>query len=371
MEGYEQELMQRNDWPDYALPAEINPYSEYLPEVKTFWEGYWNEDWEAADAIKTLTDGVQKQNWVEYLKILKQHPSQSFTLNLVKMLAKQQHNPRFTDALLKLLLHSDSGVAEAAENALKEKNTLAITEIRNQWSGLHFGIKEQLIRRVPKLKDQPRPEVWETYIIALKDPKPSVKLAALESIQQIEEIWMLNLLLSYCKYMPEPNNTAFQDAEWKAARSAVGQWLNRLHIKAEDANRCFCSNCHTRGVALQRSIWLVPVCRKCKNFEFLVPNVIEVVGRIGPKVETTLPMESIFPVKLWDRNQQVAHYADVDRIEIIGGGDIDYDWSVTATLERLKNSDEPHRAAVPIDLIKNPPLSENTLRMLNNREKSV
>ena len=371
IQGYEREITQRKKWPDYALPAAVNPYGDYLNEVSMFWSGYWNAEWEEAEAIKALTEGAQEENWYEYLEILKQNPDRPFILNLVQMLADHRRDPRITVALLQLLLHADPVVAEAAEEALEQKGSPAVKEIRIRWTGLNTGVKEKLIQRVPSLKNISREEIWETYITALKDPKSAVKLAALESIRKIDEIWMLNLLLSYCKFMPDPNNAAFQDAEWLAARHAVDQWFKKLPIKAEAAAMCFCNNCLQRGMVMQRSIWQVPVCRKCKNFEFLVPNIVEVVGRIGPKLETNLPMGSMYPVDLWDGERQLAQYADVDRVEVIGGAEFDYDWAVTATLETLKNSDQPERAAVPFNLLEEPPISVNTLRMLNNREKTV
>lgn len=364
----ERKLNARTAWPDFEEESAVNVYADFLPEVQKFWEGFLNASWEEADALRALTDHAQMEDWVRFLETIKHAPEEPFVRTVIRMLEEHPRAPLITASLLKLMLHEDPAIQLAAEEALEAKGHRPVQAIRAHWGSLHDGVKEKLIGRVPDLKQQDRKDLYNTFLQALKDEKPTIRWKTLESIQRIDQTWLLNLLLLYCKRMPGPNAAAYADQEWVAARTAIDRWLERLPTKINTVESAVCTNCLTRGKVLTRSIWKVPGCRKCEKHEHLQANVTEIVGRIGPPLDTSKPVGSLFPVDLWDPEKRQATYADVDRVEIIGGAEIDYDWAVTAVLETLKNSDEPQRGKVPFNLLEDPPLSVNTGRMIRNRE---
>ena len=367
----EQTVSSRTAWPDLTEEGGYNTYGDYLPEVREFWQGFLSASWEEADALRALTEEANMGDWILYLDILQSAPEEPFVRTVIRMLEQHPPAPRITASLIKLMLHHNPEIQLAAEEGLESKGHKPLQAIRAHWGTLPKTVKEKIIGRVPDLKQQDHKDLYNTFLTALKDKDSSIRWQALESIRRIDETWLLNLLLLYCKRMPPESAPAFQDAEWVAARKAIESWLERMPVKAETAETAVCSQCLTRGAGLERAIWQVPGCRKCEKNEFLVPNIREIVGRIGPVVDTNLPMGDVFPVELWDQDKRTAIYSDVDRVEVIGGAEIDYDWAVSAVLERLKNSDQPERAKVPFNLVNDPPISVNTKRMIWGREEAV
>jgi hypothetical protein len=362
------ELNSRTAWPDFGEDGSPNEYGAYLPEVKAFWDGYLSATWEESGAIRALTENAQMEDWIQYLQILKDAPEEPFMVTVIRMMESHHSYSKITEALLELLLHEDPAISQAAENALEAKGHVPIQAIRAHWEDIHWSLREKLIQKAPELKKLEYKDVYRTFLTALQDEHDSTRLATLESIESLNNPRLLNLLLTHCRNMPHPKTTAYQDSEWVVARQAITHWVNTMPVRAEHIHKSFCTACNTRGTLYQRYIWKIPGCRKCNKFETLLANIEEVVGRIGPPLDQVQPMGTAYYLDIWNQTSRSATYADVDRVEVVGGGEIEYDWAVTAVLEALKNSDQPERGDVPFTLVDEPAISVNTARMIQGRE---
>ncbi|MCP4695954.1 MAG: hypothetical protein GY862_03755 [Gammaproteobacteria bacterium] len=119
------------------------------------------------------------------------------------------------------------------------------------------------------------------------------------------------------------------------------------------------------------------VCRACGQQVFIEAE--RLVGMIGATAYPEIYMENRYvcmAVSLFDTAERIALSADIDRLEIhpsSGATEQDYDYAVTAVDIALSN--DPHRTRklkqIPIILHGNPPLSENTRRILKNHFRRV
>jgi hypothetical protein len=97
----------------------------------------------------------------------------------------------------------------------------------------------------------------------------------------------------------------------------------------------FCHACWARAVHLREGEWDWVECRLCGNSGTLETDVKEVVGQVGGEYEWSLA-NGVLRLNLWDQERKKARAADIDVLEIVDGGGVDYDWAVSAVLEELE-----------------------------------
>lgn len=98
-------------------------------------------------------------------------------------------------------------------------------------------------------------------------------------------------------------------------------------------------------------------------FQTGVCAAIGVIGPIPPQTNV-----DVIYVELWGYSMRPVHGADIDELEIHRGNMFDYDFVVQSVANTLHNDvgrPKPLKA-VPVRLIGNPPLSEQTRRLLEN-----
>lgn len=130
-----------------------------------------------------------------------------------------------------------------------------------------------------------------------------------------------------------------------------------------------CTTCHTRAHRHKEYRWAFVLCRRCHKFASLKP-IKTVIGTLGP----TPPVqrntnEWVTPV--WDPVQKTGLSADLDILEIRGGGDFNYDWAVQAVVETAQNDIDRPKHKWEVRLYQNPVLEPNSHRLLKQMSKKI
>lgn len=125
----------------------------------------------------------------------------------------------------------------------------------------------------------------------------------------------------------------------------------------ERAGLLYCQRDRLRPVVRTTGAEKYAVCPACGRSDKIATGVVEVVGIIGGKGGRR---GDSWRVPLWDPTEARAVKADLDRVEIVGGYTLNYDWAVGAALTEFGSS-FPRR----VKLVAQPPLSSNTLRLLD------
>lgn len=134
--------------------------------------------------------------------------------------------------------------------------------------------------------------------------------------------------------------------------------------------KLFCTDCLTRSTPQKSRGITYPHCRKCKKPRYLINHIKEVRGILGPDAHTGIQQPGTFEVDLWDAGGQKTTYADIDVLEIKGGGNFSYDWAVSSALEVLQNGSPQDPWQVKLVFSHDPLLEANTKRLLKEVEIS-
>jgi hypothetical protein len=125
----------------------------------------------------------------------------------------------------------------------------------------------------------------------------------------------------------------------------------------------FCTQCFTRAEEHTGGRWTYVMCRHCGDVVHLQTGITKVVGRIGDFREPLVENGVIY-LHLWDTNKGKARFADLDRLEIVNGGDVNYNWAVSALVAQLSEHAPSPSAHIEVALQGNPPLDANSLALL-------
>jgi hypothetical protein len=129
----------------------------------------------------------------------------------------------------------------------------------------------------------------------------------------------------------------------------------------------FCMECYARTVYLRSGEWDWVECRLCGKSGSLETDVKAVIGQVGGDYEWLLE-EGILRINLWDQDNKKARAADIDVLEIVDGGEIDYDWALTAVLEVLERRGNAPEKQWHIRAGELPLLQKNTLKLLQRAD---
>ncbi len=127
----------------------------------------------------------------------------------------------------------------------------------------------------------------------------------------------------------------------------------------------YCRECYARAEQFQYEEWVWVRCVQCQDVLHLVPGIVEAIGQIGALSDWQL-VEGVLRVNLWDEAKRQARNATISSLEIVGGKAMDYDWAVSAVVEKLNNENPGFGKAIQVRLVNAPPLSSNSLSLLRN-----
>lgn len=137
---------------------------------------------------------------------------------------------------------------------------------------------------------------------------------------------------------------------------------SQLKLK-EGHPHLYCMTCYAKSEEIQFREWEWIRCKRCHDVVGLKKGVREIVGEIGGEMDKNL-VEEVLQVRLWDDVTRQARNAEIDALLIVGGKPIDYDWAVSAVVQRLHNQSGDQAMQIPIRILGEVPLSQNSKHLL-------
>jgi hypothetical protein len=132
-----------------------------------------------------------------------------------------------------------------------------------------------------------------------------------------------------------------------------------------DYPRLYCRQCYALAEQQSYLEWEWVRCVQCKEAMYLVGDIAHVTGQIGGSVDWEL-VSGMLHVRLWDVRTQKARNATMTTLDIIGGAQFDYDWAVSAVVEKLHNENPDYGKGICVKLVDAPILSRNTQQLLRD-----
>jgi hypothetical protein len=132
----------------------------------------------------------------------------------------------------------------------------------------------------------------------------------------------------------------------------------------------FCMDCYARAEDMRYEDWQWVRCKRCKEVHGLKIGVEKVVGQIGGDGDRALDNGLLY-LNLWDEGNRKARYAELDVLEIVGGKPLNYDWAVSAVVDKMHNQHHGQANRISVKLVGNPSLEVNTLHLLRTLDSSV
>ncbi len=135
----------------------------------------------------------------------------------------------------------------------------------------------------------------------------------------------------------------------------------------------YCVECYSRAESLHYEEWEWVRCKQCKEVHHLRSGVQKVIGQIGgkPVGSEGLLQNGLLRIDLWDDKSQKGRYGEVDVLEIVGGQPVNYDWAISAVIEKLHNQHQGPVNMLTIKLVDQPKLEVNTLHLLRTLDPGV
>ncbi|HEX2900005.1 MAG TPA: HEAT repeat domain-containing protein [Bacteroidia bacterium] len=125
----------------------------------------------------------------------------------------------------------------------------------------------------------------------------------------------------------------------------------------------YCLNCRERAEEVAWEYWNWVECKRCRDAVGLLADVKTVVGQIGGVDDWELK-DGTLHLSLWDEASHKARTAVLDRIDIVGGFPVSYDWAVSAVHEKFNNENPQPGRPIPIQLVHQPGISQNSMTLV-------
>ncbi|MEM7036138.1 MAG: HEAT repeat domain-containing protein [Bacteroidota bacterium] len=213
------------------------------------------------------------------------------------------------------------------------------------------------------------------------DDDQNVAGAARDALSALKEVYAGNRVLS-CGHLP---NLIASHEHWKrqwnkilpdraeaynslmAVENEIDEIVHSQMALREEYPALMCTECFARPEKLKYEAWEYVRCKKCRDVQHLRKNVQEVVGYIGREKELRFK-EGVAWIGLWDEGEKTGQFAEIDRLEVKSGQEIDYNWAISSVVETLRNE---WVGEIEFELEVDPllVLNENTYRNLRSLEQ--
>ena len=135
----------------------------------------------------------------------------------------------------------------------------------------------------------------------------------------------------------------------------------------------YCTACYARAESQHYEEWEWVRCKQCKEVHDLRLGVEKVYGQIGgdPLPNEGSLVNGILHVGLWDEKTQKGRYGEIEVLEIIGGNAINYDWAISAVIEKFHNQHQGPANMLTVRFVANPILEANTIHLLRTLDPGL
>ncbi len=213
-----------------------------------------------------------------------------------------------------------------------------------------------------------------------KDGDPQVKESALKAVLHLQKLLIIKPLsvlqlraifndywtLKYKVEQAEAGSSKekFEALAAKNQRRFLDILDSQLALKRAFPH-IYCQKCYAFAERQTAWDWQWVRCKSCQDAVHLVTGVQRITGQIGGRPAWNLS-EGHLKVQLWDATVQSARSGRISTLEIIGGQTIDYDWAVSAVVEKLHNENPDYGKAILVVLVGQPDLSANSVKLLRD-----
>ena len=130
----------------------------------------------------------------------------------------------------------------------------------------------------------------------------------------------------------------------------------------------FCVQCHSRVARGTQDGWWWLSCKVCDDDDHLFPGIHKAIGQIGGPIEPSF-YDGIYRFNIWKEVDKEPVLAEIDGLEIFGGDLDNYDWAVSKVVGMLELRHPEKIGNVAVQLIGNPALEGNSLRILQRLDE--
>lgn len=127
----------------------------------------------------------------------------------------------------------------------------------------------------------------------------------------------------------------------------------------------FCLRCRTRGEQHTHANWTFVICKTCQEADQMLAGVQTVSGQIGPQTAPILS-NGVLPINLWDVKENAANPAEINRLDILAGGEFKYDWAVSSSVEAIRNRFPDRELKLEVNIAPGVSLGPNTMNLIRS-----
>jgi|GEM_PF-6903388 len=140
---------------------------------------------------------------------------------------------------------------------------------------------------------------------------------------------------------------------------------SQMHLRNASPDN-YCMECFTFSEEVVFRNWRYVRCKSCKDALHLQRGIKTSIGRIGPIPSMNPNAEGIYYLNLWDGEKNSAQPGEVEKIEVLTGLDIKYEWAISAIAEAMQNRFPDQEIKIPIEIDPSISISANTRNILGN-----
>lgn len=313
------------------------------------------------------------------LASLSKNASQSVLMTVLVML-KDQNLPEALKAVIALLSEKDVTIRKAAAKVLKKMEGLKGAGLSEQLNSKDPKVVEMAIEVVAGLPADEAIPILTQFIPSKEIRIRAATLTALYRYKEDQRVvdayahalstlkvmdrFQLYQLISFSGdvRMIDPMLAVFKKVriegmisegsrdknELERFKGTMRDLLEKQPFHGAELTSLLCTRCLTRAEKVSHFQWKIPQCRRCGKRDKLIPKVDQLIGTIGSGFSEPNFLPGKYQVDLWDEEKKKFRYADIDTLEILGGGEFDYDWAVNAVLEGLANGKETAKLKLQI-----------------------
>ena len=217
-----------------------------------------------------------------------------------------------------------------------------------------------------------------------KDPDKDVRAAAKDAIELLQTVLagkspkslttMENLKKRYLELEKVAQAAPLQMAVNRRMLGDFGESIDAI-VYTQVAYRTafpdlYCKTCLSRAEEQSFKEWQWVRCKRCHDVTDLMIGIQRVIGEIGgtPK---WLRQENYLRLNLWDQELKTVQRAEIDELRIVGGINIDYDWAISAVVQKIQNQVETREGQIKVKINGELHLAQNTKHLLRSLDPNV